>query len=871
MSPVSFEPGDISFPDQGLSLRLYRQNPQRRPITRRFGPAIAGGPSGREQDVPLAWGDWSGGGGATQPTDGVQNGYGYARNACTRFPHLVIPSGALTEVVLNLTGPNLIANPSFEVDVSGWTVFGAGTSALRNATDGSAGSACLELVFDGTSAFYGRSAMVSGLTPGARYTLAGAIKRTANVGAVQIDLTEAGIIDTTGIVLNSTAGSVGATWQQFSETFTYPLGGSGTVMVRLFADGTPAGSARFDDIRLTVQPPVDATSAPLGITSSAEQDGHLYLATGRYILRITNQTDPGPIIAADKDFGATVKADSLLEFDGSVWAGTFGAGATLWRLIAGGGGWTAVGTPPGVRKLAPVFWETVNASGVYGGRHEMIGTENATGQKTIKHIPAGSDPLVAANWSASIKIGPGACPINSLAGSPRHVFCCTSGGVADLDTLGNSPILNPDQALRRDDVINGAASIFRDGYIYYADTRGVSRINVSDAQGALHHEDTLCGPGASLSNETPIFGAAGRGVNPYAFAADSGWVILSIWNGLDSFVCYGRDEGRQNGAGRPIPTWHLGEYWLPGERITHMRITTPGGAAPRLWIGSVGSTGTVHLRWAALPGSASPLQELLNNLDTNGNYTGGMRWAAAWSIFMTRATWGDDNARKVLLRWDGRSERLTTATYLRVFAKDDATLSYTQQGSGADPKLDRSPRTELLPIAAGSDQITLGHALDVRVDGINPTTAPAVLRQLQARAEIVAEQRETITYLIDLSGPQSSRNGALSVEDPEDDWAALKRLQTNKPIRMVDDRGREVLVRVEPSLEKTEDLIRADSPNTYRSVDIAVLTVSVHITDPAELGLDLTEAVSPTTPGVTGVKWGSGRKYGDGTKWGATA
>lgn len=717
---VTFEPGVVSFPDQGLSLQLYRQNPQRRPISRRFGTAISGEPSGGRQDAPLRWTDWSGGGGATQPTDAVENGYGYARNACTRYGHLVMPSGALTEI-------------------------------------------------------------------------------------------------------------------------------------------------------LVTTPTLNATNSPNGITASAEQDGHIYFAAGRYIIRITNQTDPGPLIAADRDFGATIKADSLLEFDGAVWAGTFGAGATLWKLIAGGGGWTNAGTPPSVRKLARVFWETQNVAGVYGGRHELVGTQNATGQKTIIHVPRASDPLVSTNWSAAILIGSGDFPINSLAGSPRHIFCCTSGGVADLDTLGNSPILNPDQSLRRDDVLNGAASLFRDGYIYYSDARGVNRINVSDAPGALHHEDTLCGPGVGLSNETPIFGAAGLGKNPYAFAADSGWVILSVWNGLDSYVCYGRDEGRQDGAGRPIPTWHLGEYWLPGERITHLRITTPGGAGPRLWIGSIDGSGNVRLRWAALPGAASPLQELLGNLDANGNYTGQMRWATAWSIFMTRATWGDDNARKVLLRWDGRSERLTTQTYMRVFAKDDASLAYTQQGSGADPKMDRSPRAELLPIAAGTEQITLGHAIDVRVDGVNTATAPTILRQIQARAEVVAEQRETITYLVELAGPQSMRDGALSVVDPEDIWTQLKRLQTNRPVRMIDEKGNEVLVRVEPGVSKEEDLIRADSPGSYRSVEIAVLTVSIHPTDPSELGLDTSGPVTPTTPGATGVKYGSGRKYGDGITWGATS
>lgn len=145
---------------------------------------------------------------------------------------------------------NLITNPSFETNTTGWTPFGTGTSALRNAADGAVGAACLELTFNGAAAFYGVAMSVAGLTPGAQYVISGYIKRTAAVGTINLDVTEGAILDTTGIIVASGAGTSGAGWQRFSELFTYPLAGSGTVSVRLFADGTPAGTVRFDAIQL---------------------------------------------------------------------------------------------------------------------------------------------------------------------------------------------------------------------------------------------------------------------------------------------------------------------------------------------------------------------------------------------------------------------------------------------------------------------------------------------------------------------------------------------------------------------------------------------------------------------------------------------
>lgn len=706
-------PGDLSFPDLGISLRLFREDPNIRPVEGQYGPALAGSDPSLKRDVPMVWASFHGGGGASQPADAVENGVAYQQNVTTRWPHMAMPSSALTEVVVS--NPNL-----------------------------------------------------------------------------------------------------------------------------------------------------NAATAPLGVTSSAEQDGHLYLAVGNYIIRIDNGNDPGPITSDDKDFGATLFAHTIIAFDGALWVGTYGASPVLWKLPNGPGVWATSGTSPSLRKLATVFWETTDINDVYAGRHELVGTENDTDERSIMHIPAGSNPLLSANWSASIKIGPGTSPINSLAASNRHVFACTSSGVADLDTLGNSPILNPDQAQHRDDIVNGASSLFHSGYVYFTDARGLCRIDVGS--GIRHDEMTLCGPGVGLSNETPVAPASDEGVNPYALAADGGYIILSVWNGDDSYLCYGRDEGKTDAAGRPIPTWHPGEYYLAGERVTHMRVTSPEDEYPRLWICSIDATNNVRIRWAMLEGgSGSPLQELLNHLDGDGDYSGPRRFVTDASLFLTGATWDDDNARKVLLRWDVRANRLEQNTYLRIFARGDATTSFVQQGSGADPKLQRSPRSELLPIGAGDGALTIGHAIDTQIQFIGTSTAPAVLRQVQARAEVVAELRDSRTYLIELGEAQSQRNGSIDVSDPDGTWAQLKSLQTRQPVRFIDEMGAELLVRVEPGLGYREQMIRADTGDAFRRVLVARMVVSVIVTDAAELGLDTSPIGGVIVPG--GFRWGDGTTWGSGAKW----
>lgn len=188
----------------------------------------------------------------------------------------------------SVTGPtitNRITNPSFEINTTGWTAFGTGTSALRNATDGVFGSSCLELIFDGASSFYGVTMSVSGLTPGASYVISGYIKRVAGVGNINIDVAEGVIIDTGGIVVVSGTGT-GSSWQRFSEVFTYPGGGSGTVSIRLFGDGSPVGSVRFDAIQLEAGSVV--TSYIDGAQTGAAWTGTAHASTS---------TGQGPIYA----------------------------------------------------------------------------------------------------------------------------------------------------------------------------------------------------------------------------------------------------------------------------------------------------------------------------------------------------------------------------------------------------------------------------------------------------------------------------------------------------------------------------------------------------------------------------------------------
>jgi hypothetical protein len=144
---------------------------------------------------------------------------------------------------------NLIDNPSFEVNTTGWATFiGAASFARVAEPTAPSGGYVLEQTYNGTDLAFGQSTTVSGLIPGETYTVSAYVRRVSGTGRLEIDVEESGILDTNG--LGSYDPAAGGPWVRVSDTFVYPLGGSGTVNVRPHSFSPSAGVAQWDAIQL---------------------------------------------------------------------------------------------------------------------------------------------------------------------------------------------------------------------------------------------------------------------------------------------------------------------------------------------------------------------------------------------------------------------------------------------------------------------------------------------------------------------------------------------------------------------------------------------------------------------------------------------
>jgi hypothetical protein len=593
--------------------------------------------------------------------------------------------------------------------------------------------------------------------------------------------------------------------------------------------------------------------ATLGACKAAfEKSGDLYFCCGRYVVRITGGTDPGPIITASKDLGANVVAESAIRFDGKVYVGTSGAGAdaTLWELDSG---WSNLDPLTGVRtlvarrELASVYWEQNNpATGQWVGADRLVGNDTST---TIKTVARGSSPLSPGNWSGPIKVGDGEAPITSLVAGPRRLWIATSIGLFDMDFRGQPRLLNPYHGKQQDDTVNGVVSLFFGQFVYLSHVRGLDRVYVGEAL-RLQQEEGFCGPGEGLSNLTPVHGPVTAGT------IEGGYLCVAQYNGTDSYVSYGRQREPGTPGHGPL-RWWLGEVYLPGERVTLLFPHVPDdGSNPRLWICSVDAEGDTRIRWESLPAAPSPLQELVEHLDADGLYEGDHRWHTGGELYLTDETYGDGNARKVLLRYDWNSLRLNASTYLTAFARAEQG-AWVNQG-----QVKLSPRDQLVPV----DPLRVGHQLGFYVQFTGTNTAPPVLLELRARAEVISELRDSRDYLVVLGPARSLRNTGREVRDPWKVWAQLQRLQTRAPVPFQDEMGADLVVRVEPGMGYQEYEHAPDGPASKRRVLAASLTVTVIPQTADELALD--SSGSPPTSS-TRRRWGDGTLWGSGATWGS--
>jgi len=590
--------------------------------------------------------------------------------------------------------------------------------------------------------------------------------------------------------------------------------------------------ARFP--RLVLPGPfVNAVSLPgvLDFPRCAMQyGGDLYVGAGRFVYQIPGGTGT-PV--QDLDLGAGNVAWDLETFAGALYCGTSvgssssSAPGLLWQKAApGAGGWT---NNAGVlRKSMATAW--YQSSGPLGttGAFQLIAQDTASSVRNVA-----TAPLTPANWGAAISVGDTTYGINRLIGDQTHVYVAKTNGLHDVDGVtGHSPNLMPFFAQAIDDE-NGIAGHSSGGFVYTGHLSGLFRLDVS---GAASGRLVTVTPGHGLPNETPVRGKI------LASTSYGPWQIISLYNGVDTYICMGRDimqgdagvspfgygygYGPSPSAIGPSPMlWHGGIIFVPGQRC-YLLYVSGLSSPPRLWFGSGN-----QLNYAILPRTENPLQD--------SEY----RFAQSWRFFVPGQDWGHPATPKQLLQIDVEGDNLGAGTQMTVNVNAEGG-AYSQFGVA-----NTSPQS-MLPAA----QPFSGRRIGFRLDGSGATTAPAIMRVLMPRSQVRTAVRMLRTYQLLLGMGNQDRFGGYDISRAIEDYRTLSRLQTAGPCTVRDEFGESYTCLVIPPVSRQVLYLRAEAGRDVNE-PVIVATVLVKMLSAADVGSTLQ------------LRWDDGHRWDSGTIW----
>jgi len=561
--------------------------------------------------------------------------------------------------------------------------------------------------------------------------------------------------------------------------------------------------------------------------------GDLYVGVGRSVYRVPSGSGTP---AVDQDLGVGINAWSMCTFGGSLYVGT-SAGATstsvpdkLWQKSAGS--WT---NNAGVlrKSLAQAWFQTTGALGTVGS-FQMIAQDTISSVRNVA-----TAPLTPANWGASIPVGDTTYGINRLIGDQTHVYIAKTNGLHDLDGVtGYGPNLMPFFAAALDDE-NGIAGHSSGGQIYSGHLSGFFRLDVS---GAASSRLVTVTPGHGLPNETPVRGKV------TASTTYGPWQIIAVDNGVDTYICWGRDimqgdagvspfgygygYGPSPSAIGPSPMlWHGGMIVLPGQKcylLTVSGLTSP----PRLWLGTgAHAGGSYQLQWCVMARTENPLQDV--------EY----RFANAWSFYVPGQDWGHPATPKTLLQVDVEGDNLGAGAQIVVNANAEGGM-YSRIGTA-----NYSPQAQL-----AVQQPWDGRRIGFRLDGTNPSTSAAILRVLMPRAQIRVAVRAVRTYQVLLGEGNVDRFGGRDITRAIDDFRFLQTLQTGDVCSLRDEFGETYDALILPPVDRQLLYLRGESgKGTAEPVMVVTLRVKL-LTAPGSLS---------TAPWF----WDDGTRFDSGRIW----
>lgn len=556
-----------------------------------------------------------------------------------------------------------------------------------------------------------------------------------------------------------------------------------------------------------------------------DYNGDTYITGGRHVFRIPSGTG-SPVV--DLDLGGGRNGMSLQTLLGNLYVGTsVGTSSTsvpdLLRKKSGGSWDNGLGTVK-LKYLAQLFWQL---------DYRLMGSNSIS---SVTH--AAADPYVPGNLAGSIPIADGSSSIygiNRIVTTRQHAYISKVNGLYDLDgTSGYSPNLMPFFAQTIDDE-NGIAGHSSGGQVYFGHIKGLFRLQTSGSdQGRI----TVVTPGYGLPNETPIRGKI------TASCSDGGWQVIAMYNGADTYICYGRDI-RQGDAGispfgygvgyGPSPSalgpspmlWHGGLIKLTGQKCYLLFIsglTSP----PRLWVGSGGPP--FNVSWCVLPRTDNPMQ------DTEYQFTN------QYSLYIPGQDWDHVSTPKNLLEVDVEGDNLGIGTSLAINTSAD-NGPYSLFGVAS-----QSPQS-IVPGLADF----IGRRIGFRLDGTGTGTSAPILRSFMPRADVRVATRRMRTYKVLFIEGSEDRFGGRDIARQMQQYEMVRQLQGAGRVTFRDEFNQTWSVLVEPPVER--DILMLQAENGKGA------------SEPVLVGTLRLKFVGGPNSSSTRMVWGTS-KWGGGDVWG---
>jgi len=622
------------------------------------------------------------------------------------------------------------------------------------------------------------------------------------------------------VVLDRLDGGVGAVERMVPNTYPLTIDGC-TRFARVW---TPGGE-------ITYLPPLAPISgrAPGQIRAMLTWGESLIIAAGGNIYSLS---DPYTLAVPMGQVGLDEEVQDLIEFEGVLVAGT--------RQLSDG-------LPGSLWAFNGSFWDVNTAKGQHLCKsYQVINdlgawrlTTNDT-PWTFRFIATGSTAITLTNilddsaWAGTgglYPVGERSARITNMAGAPLIMFFAKEDGIYHVGPDGRAArIMDWSDSVHRR---NGEVLYFAYGGLYASHVRwGLVRVDVANLQ--VQWQTNACAPGANLPRVVPAHGQI------TAFTMDGEWMVVPVFNGLDSYLFYGRpNEITERTAMINLQSpqslnWHGSEATFWNERVTCLEQATIGPVdRPLLWVGAVRTdpetgTGSVVLANVSLPKLGSPLEDWLMG--------GPHRFATQSWLYYPRQDWGDERGgvysgwapvRKVFTRLDLTGEYLERyVTWIDAFmaaegghqlfwdrALDPESTLWSNVG-----RFDEGSRVSLVP----GKTVQSGVKAHLLLRGYGQRDKPFALYGAKLRGTPLLEQSERRQYRVVL-GRFKKANQALDHQERLTTLNELWALQWSDPVVLIDHLGMALVIDIAPDMSY-EDVIE---PNTQEPTTVVTFSFRV--------------------------------------------